>query len=374
MITELLSSFSEGEAAALAGQAAVRLGDWYRDNARRLPWREKEPAESYPYRVWVSEIMLQQTRVEAVIPYYRRFLAAFPDIPSLAAAEDDKLRKLWEGLGYYSRARNLKKGAAYLMERGGRLPADIDGLRQVPGIGAYTAGAVGSIAFGLPEPAVDGNFLRVFSRLLAAEGDIARPAVKAAFRELLRAAYASLPEGLPAGDVNQAVMDLGAGVCLPKNPRCADCPIRKLCAAAQREQAPLFPVKGEKKPRRVEEKTVLVIVRAGEVLLRQRPEQGLLGGLWEFPNLDGKLPAPEAAAWLEGQGLTPEGLVPLPPAKHLFTHIEWRMTGFLTLCSGPVPPGWQAADRTALRERYPLPSAFRAYRKAAEKEINDEPV
>ena len=203
MITELLSSFSEGEAAALAGQAAVRLGDWYRDNARRLPWREKEPAESYPYRVWVSEIMLQQTRVEAVIPYYRRFLAAFPDIPSLAAAEDDKLRKLWEGLGYYSRARNLKKGAAYLMERGGRLPADIDGLRQVPGIGAYTAGAVGSIAFGLPEPAVDGNFLRVFSRLLAAEGDIARPAVKAAFRELLRAAYASLPEGLPP-DVRSA--------------------------------------------------------------------------------------------------------------------------------------------------------------------------
>ena len=132
MITELLSPFSEGEAAALAGQAAVRLGDWYRENARRLPWREKEPAESYPYRVWVSEIMLQQTRVEAVIPYYRRFLAAFPDIPSLAAAEDDKLRKLWEGLGYYSRARNLKKGAVYLMERGGRLPADIDGLRQVP--------------------------------------------------------------------------------------------------------------------------------------------------------------------------------------------------------------------------------------------------
>ena len=368
----LITPLTEAESLSRLRGAAEALGDWYKENARRLPWREREPAESYPYRVWVSEIMLQQTRVEAVLPYYERFLAALPDILSLAAADDEKLRKLWEGLGYYSRVRNLKKGAGEVAERfGGQLPADITLLRSISGIGEYTAGAIGSIAFGLPEPAVDGNFLRVFSRLLAAEGDIARPAVKAAFREILREVFRSLPDTLHPGDLNQAVMDLGSAVCIPKSPRCGDCPAARYCLACEQDQASLFPVKGEKKARRVEERTVLIIIREGKVLLHKRPETGLLGGLWEFPNLDGAKTEAEVRDYLQTIGLSPGKLLPLAPARHIFTHIQWEMSGFLALCGGEIPSGWEGADARTLKEQYTLPSAFKVYRKAAEEWLSD---
>lgn len=369
---DLLTPLSEGEALGRLGEAAVLLRTWYQLHARKLPWRETDPPDTYPYRVWVSEIMLQQTRVEAVIPYYQRFLKTLPDIPSLARAEDETLRKLWEGLGYYSRVRNLKKGAAEVMDRfGGQLPADIGLLKSISGIGDYTAGAIGSIAFGLREPAVDGNLLRVFSRLLAAEGDIARPAVKTAFRDLLREVLSNSRD-CPSGDFNQAVMDIGATLCLPKSPRCGDCPLASCCLAFERDQASLFPVKAEKKPRRVEERTVLLLVRDGKVLLRQRPEQGLLAGLWEFPNLDGQCTEEEIRNFLQGQGLLPGKMVPLSSAVHLFTHIEWRMTGVLVLCTGKLPDSWAEANIEALQNRYSLPSAFKVYRKAAEQWLSGE--
>ena len=268
--------------------------------------------------------------------------------------------------------RNLKKGAGEVVERfGGHLPADISLLRSISGIGEYTAGAIGSIAFGIPEPAVDGNLLRVTARLLAAEGDIAKPAVKAAFREILREVFLSVPGSIHPGDLNQAVMDLGSTICIPGSSRCGDCPAARYCLAFERDQAALFPVKGEKKPRRIEARTVLVIIREGKVLLRKRPEKGLLGGLWEFPNLDGAKNETEVREFLQTAGLSPENIFPLASARHIFTHIQWEMGGFLALCGGEIPPGWEGADMRALREQYPLPSAFKVYRKAAEKWLSD---
>lgn len=352
-----------GRIAAMSGP----LLRWYRENGRRLPWREAAGGNR-PYCVWLSEIMLQQTRVEAVIPYYRRFLEAVPDIPSLAAADDRLLHKLWEGLGYYSRVRNLKKGARQVMEQyGGALPADIGLLRGICGIGDYTAGAIGSIAFGLREPAVDGNLLRVTARLLAAEGDIGKPAVRRAFHDLLLEGMPSAPAD--TGDFNQAMMDLGAGVCLPGAPNCGGCPIARYCLACEREQQTLFPVKAAKKERRQEQKTVLVVLTGGKVCLRQRADSGLLAGLWEFPTLDGFFSAEQLRERLDTLRLRPERVLALRDAKHLFTHIEWQMKGFLVECgeadADKLPDGWTPVSLTRLEEDYPLPSAFRVYRAAA---------
>ena len=331
---------------------------WYDRNARVLPWR----SDPKPYRVWVSEIMLQQTRVEAMLPYFERFLAALPDVAALAAADEPILMKLWQGLGYYSRARNLQKAARIVMEQhGGELPADWQALRQLPGIGDYTAGAIASIAFGLPEPAVDGNVLRVLSRVLASGEDIALSEVKKRFAGLI---HAILPSDRP-GDFNQALMDLGATVCLPNGmPLCADCPLSGLCRAFELGTAEALPVKAVKKPRVVSERTVFVIRCGDEALLALRPSRGLLAGLWELPNADGWLDGAGAAALLRNWGADPSGLVALPEAKHVFTHVEWRMRGFLVE-TDRFPPPWDHAwaGSTALSARYAVPSAFRAYMK-----------
>ena len=354
---------------------------WFSENGRALPWRET----SDPYRIWLSEIMLQQTRIEAVIPYYERFLAAFPDVPALASADDGLLMKLWEGLGYYSRARNLKKAAVLLVrDYGGALPPDAALLRKLPGIGDYTAGAVASVAFGLPEPAVDGNVLRVVSRLAAMEDDVLLPGVKKTVTEALREIY---PAGRDAALFTEGLMEIGEVVCMPAGePGCAACPLRSLCRAAAEGTTGRYPVRSPRKERRAEKRAVFLVRTAdGRYLLRRRPAKGLLAGLWEFPNCPAADPeaGPEAEAEALFAGIlppmTPHGSVPLPPpvflgrAKHLFTHVEWQMEGYeIDLPEGfplpiPLPKADAAGEELALaspgeiRGSYAVPSAFRAW-------------
>ncbi len=327
---------------------------WYRQNARDLPWRRTHD----PYPIWVSEIMLQQTRVAAVVGYYTRFLEAFPTVEALAAAPEEQLMKLWEGLGYYSRARNLQKAARRITELGA-FPCTPEGLRALPGIGDYTAGAVASAAFGLPEPAVDGNVLRVTARLADDHGDIASPAVKRAAAEAVRAAMPQAREDIRI--FNQALMELGATVCAPAGePACMLCPAADFCLGRRRGTAAQLPVKAAKKPRRVEDKTVFLLLRQGRVALRKRPAEGLLAGLWEFPNVEGALDETAAGAAVQGWGLTARDWRSRLNAKHIFTHVEWHMTGYVLEVAGEGPTEWTWADAAALGERA-VPSAFERY-------------
>ncbi len=299
------------------------LLNWYTGNRRILPWRE-DPA---PYRVWISEIMLQQTRVEAGKAYFQRFVKELPDVEALANADDELLMKLWEGLGYYNRARNLKKAAGVMMERyGGRLPASYEELLELPGIGPYTAGAIGSIAFGIVRPAVDGNVLRVVSRILARKDDIAKASVKKKIENELQAV---MPQDRP-GDFNQALMELGAIVCLPNGaPKCEECPVAELCRARQVGIQEELPVKKAKKERRTEEKTVLILMdERGRMALSRRPSRGLLSGLWELPSFEGRLSEIEVRQRLEGKGIPCGEIRPAGQAKHIFSHVEWHMIGY----------------------------------------------
>lgn len=350
-----------GEQLTFCPEWAERLVAWYERQGRDLPWRR----DTDPYRVWVSEIMLQQTRIEAALEHYRRFMQALPTVADLAAVEEDALLKLWEGLGYYSRARNLKKAACVVMEQyDGQLPASYDALLALPGIGEYTAGAIASISFGIPVPAVDGNVLRVLARLTASRQDVLRPAVK---KEFTRLAARMVPPQKP-GVFNQAIMELGETVCLPyAAPECGRCPLADLCEASRLGCAGELPVRSPKKERRVEHRCVLVVLRQEkgmrQVLLAKRPAQGLLAGLWELPSLEGS-PSGEdvrryAASWLGGRI---KRLQPLGPARHLFSHIEWKMQGVcLWVDGGRVPSGCVWAELCELETVYALPSAFSAY-------------
>lgn len=340
---------------------APALLDWFYQNKRILPFR----TDPSPYHVWVSEIMLQQTRVSAALPYYERFLAALPDIPALAACEEEKLHKLWEGLGYYSRVRNLQKAAKIVCAQyGGQLPADYDALRELPGIGDYTAGAIASISFGLPVPAVDGNVLRVFARLYDDARLITDPAVKKAFTA--RVMEHQPPE--QAGDYNQALMELGALVCVPNGaPLCAACPLHDLCKARAAGTAPTLPRKAAPKARKVAPVTVALVESGGNFLIRQRPEKGLLAGLWEPLLWEGEALTPgELHEKLTAMGLVceAEAIAPLPEAKHIFSHIEWRMTQYAVPAPPqPAPEGTVWASREQLRTEYTLPGAFKACKK-----------
>ena len=343
---------------------APALLDWFYKNRRILPFRE----DPTPYHVWLSEVMLQQTRVSAVLPYYERFLAALPDIPALAACDEEKLHKLWEGLGYYSRVRNLQKAAKIVCEQyGGQLPADYAALRALPGIGDYTAGAIASISFGIPVPAVDGNVLRVMTRLTDCHDDISDPKTKRA----VRAALAEVMPEEPA-DIrifNQAMMELGATVCGPNTaPRCDDCPVSGLCLGRQRGTAETLPVKKAKKERRVEEKTVLLLKRDGKIALRKRPKTGLLAGLWEFPNVEGALDETAAGAAVEAMGLSVIDWQSRLTAKHIFTHVEWRMTGYALTVRGDGPAELEWVDAAGLAARS-VPSAFARYYEEAKREL-----
>jgi len=329
---------------------------WYQGAARDLPWR-RDPT---PYHVWISEIMLQQTRVEAVKGYYERFLDAFPTVDALAAADDARLNKVWQGLGYYSRARNLKKAAVTLVrDFGGALPADHSALLSLPGIGAYTAGAIGSIAFGLPTPAVDGNVLRVVTRLCADDSDIMKQTTKDDVTAALAAVYPQTPE--EAAMMTQALMELGATVCVPNGtPHCSECPLAHLCQAHAAQTEMQYPNKPPKKGRTVTDKTVFLLRCGDRYAIRRRPMTGLLSGLWEFPSVDAVLDEADAAAYLREQGVVPETLARTPDAKHIFTHIEWHMRGYVVSVRDEHP-SYVWADAEEIRQIYSIPSAFKAF-------------
>lgn len=328
---------------------------WYEVSARELPWRLSSPD---PYRTLVSEIMLQQTRVETVKPYYERFIAALPDLQSLAAAEEEQLLKLWEGLGYYSRVRNLQKAArAIVTDFDGKIPAQPDRLRKLPGIGEYTAGAIASIAFGLPEPAVDGNVLRVCSRLGNSRDNIGDPGCRETVRRELRAIY---PPNR-CSEFTQALMDLGALVCLPGTPRCGDCPLNELCGAYHAGTAQELPVKKTKAARRIESKTVFLLHSSGgRIALRKRPDKGILAGLWEYPSVSGQLTRAETVEWLTGQDLNFDHLKKGRSRKHVFTHVEWHMTVWKAECS-QEHPAFAWVTKQELETVFALPSAFKGF-------------
>jgi len=335
---------------------------WYRANARDLPWRHTAD----PYPIWVSEIMLQQTRVAAVLGYYARFLEAFPSVEALAAAPEEQLMKLWEGLGYYSRARNLQKAAKIVAEAGG-FPDTYQGLLALPGVGDYTASAIAAAAFARREAAVDGNVLRVVTRLTDCHDDILDPRVKKAVRGQLQAV---MPER--GGDIrlfNQAVMELGAMVCGPSGPpKCQVCPARDFCLGRMRGTAEDLPVKRAKKARRTEEKTVFLLLRDGRIALRKRPGTGLLAGLWEFPNVEGALSEETAPAAVSAWGLEPRAWRNRLTAKHIFTHVEWHMTGYTLEVSGAGPEDFVWVDAEGLTE-HAVPSAFARYYAEAAREL-----
>ncbi|MDD6024151.1 MAG: A/G-specific adenine glycosylase [Oscillospiraceae bacterium] len=326
---------------------------WYQDSHRQLPWR----ADHAPYHVWVSEIMLQQTRVEAVKGYYARFLSRLPDIPALAEVPQEELLKLWEGLGYYSRARNLQKAARYIMEGyGGVFPREYAQIRALPGIGDYTAGAICSICFDLPTPAVDGNVLRVVSRVAEYYGCTDEPAVKKAVTGALAEIYPK-----EAGIFTQSLMELGATVCVPNGqPLCEKCPLRECCLAAAHGTVDDLPIRAEKKKRRQEDMTVFLLTCGEKAALRKRPDKGLLAGLYEFPHLPGTLSPGEIIAAGEDWGLHPRFLEKLVGRKHIFTHIQWNMTGARLHCDA-MNDAFIWVDRDTLKRDYALPTAFRQF-------------
>lgn len=327
-------------------QLPIPLLQWYEEHARKLPWRENPT----PYHVLVSEIMLQQTRVVAVLGYYARFLEALPTLNDLAQVEEDRLLKLWQGLGYYNRARNLQKAAKMVMEEfGGQFPTTAEEIRTLSGVGDYTTGAIGSICFGLPLPAVDGNVLRVVARITGDDGDILKSATKKRMTEQL----AQIIPTARAGDFNQAMMELGATVCLPNGaPQCHRCPAQTLCVAYQTQQIHKLPVKTPKKPRRIEDRKVFLIFCDRRVAIRRRPERGLLAKLWEFPNELAGEPCPVAGEMAEECGT----------GRHIFTHIQWDMVGQVVLAQeDDLPEGWGWATWEELQRIYPIPNAFSSF-------------
>ncbi|MCI6466524.1 MAG: A/G-specific adenine glycosylase [Faecalicatena sp.] len=340
-------------------EATVPLIRWYREHKRDLPWRHDISA----YRVWVSEIMLQQTRVEAVKPYYDRFLRKLPTVKELAEVEEDQLLKLWEGLGYYNRVRNMQKAAQQIMvDFHGEFPETYEEILSLTGIGSYTAGAISSFAYGLPKPAVDGNVLRVVSRLLASEEDIMKASVRADIEKTLEEV---IPADAP-GDFNQGLIELGAIVCVPNGePKCEECPAAQLCQARAKGIETKLPVKAKAKARRIEKRTVLIFKDGDTLAIRKRPSKGLLAGLYELPNLEGHLTRKQVIEYSNSIGLAPIHVKKAEKAKHIFSHVEWHMIGYEIKvdeleknCSEEMI----FARKSELEEKYPIPSAFEAYR------------
>lgn len=333
------------------------LLSWYEEHARVLPWRENPEG----YRVWISEIMLQQTRVEAVKPYFERFLEALPDVHALAEVEDDRLMKLWEGLGYYNRARNLKKAAGMIVEEyGGIMPETYEELLKLPGIGSYTAGAVSSIAFGHPVPAVDGNVLRVISRVTASREDILKASTKKWMENHLRE---TMPKDR-ASHFNQGLIEIGAIVCVPNGqPHCGECPLESICLARKQNLISEIPVKTPPKKRRLEDKTVCILEWENQIGLNKREDTGLLASLYELPNREGHLSPQEIP---KAFGLDPDTIVELESigtAKHIFSHVEWHMIGYRVLLKSEIPKAYIAAKKEELKTTYALPNAFGKYTK-----------
>ena len=337
-------------------QAASLLPPWYRANARALPWR----ADKEPYHVWLSEIMLQQTRAAAADAYYRRFLSALPDVAALAAADEETVLKLWEGLGYYSRARNLQKAARVIVdELGGTFPDTYEGIFTLPGVGPYTAGAIASICFGLPCPAVDGNVLRVVSRLTEYDKSVDTDEAKKEIADALRPCY----RHGDCGVLTQSLMELGACVCVPNGvPGCGVCPLNGICLANKHGAWERYPLRSQKKARRIVYKTVLLLECGEMIAVRKRPAKGLLAGLWEFPNADvpeRSAQTPDAAAALAASlGAKPLEMTLQTEWTHIFTHVEWHMRGFRFAC-GAMPETLRWVTREELARELALPGAFR---------------
>ena len=331
-----------------------RLLPWFYENRRELPWRQ----DTQPYHVWLSEIMLQQTRVEAVKGYYARFLAALPTVEALAQAPEEQCRKLWEGLGYYTRVRNLQKAARVIMEQhGGVFPETYDAVRALPGVGDYTAGAVCSICFHLPTPAVDGNVVRVLSRYTADGRDFSQ----SAFRRELTEKLASVYPAHVCGDFTQALMELGATVCLPNGmPDCDACPLKDLCKARAEGEPLRYPVKKAKKPRRREKHTVLILRCGDGVALRKRGSKGLLADLWEYPNVEGHLTMEQALQLAENWGAKPLSPEKMVQKEHIFTHVEWDLLGVYITCARQAE-GFTWVTEEELKILYALPTAFRQF-------------
>lgn len=330
---------------------------WYKKHARALPWRQSPCA----YHIWVSEIMLQQTRVETVKAYFTRFITELPTISDLAQCNEEKLLKLWEGLGYYNRVRNMKKAAVQIISRyHGKMPASYKELLSLPGIGAYTAGAISSIAYGIPIPAVDGNVLRVVTRITANEHDITKPVIKA---EITNQLQEIIPKN-EAGSFNQALMELGATVCVPNGePQCLLCPVRSYCKAFQQGRTSELPVKTKKKARRIENKTVLLLICDGAIALQKRKNKQVLAGLWQFPNVEGHLSLPALQQQLAQWNISAKQIQKSRQTKHIFTHIEWHMNSYLIICKS------QAMDDCVNftwifgkdLEHIAIPSAFQSF-------------
>lgn len=332
--------------------------DWYRTNKRQLPWRENVNA----YRVWVSEIMLQQTRVEAVKPYYERFLNEFPTVQELAAADEDKLLKLWEGLGYYNRVKNMQKAAKQVMvDYNGEFPDTYEEIRSLTGIGNYTAGAISAFAYGIPEPAVDGNVLRVISRILSKDEDIMKASVRTKVEDSIREV---IPAGA-AGDFNQGLIELGALICVPNGmPKCEECPVKEWCLAREENRVMELPVKTKAKARKIEKRTVFIVKDGEKVLIRKRPSKGLLSGLYELPNELGHLEEEEVIAYCKKNNLSPLRLKKLGSGKHIFSHVEWHMEGYaiqLDELEENRTEEMLFAEPKEIEKEYPIPSAFEYY-------------
>lgn len=334
------------------------LVNWYRENKRDLPWRHNPDA----YRVWVSEIMLQQTRVEAVKGYYDRFLKALPTVKDLAEAEEDKLLKLWEGLGYYNRVRNMQKAAQQIMvDHAGRFPDTYEEILQLKGIGNYTAGAISAFAYGIPKPAVDGNVLRVISRITGSYEDIMKQSV----RKKIESALEQVIPTDAASDFNQGLIELGAIVCVPNwGPKCEQCPVKEYCIAHAENLTAEIPVKKKAKARKIEERTVLIFKDGKQIAIRKRPAKGLLAGLYEFPNLEGKLSMDEVTEYSKEIGLMPVRVQELPEAKHIFSHIEWHMIGYEVIVDElekTNEKGFLFIHPEQIKKEYSIPSAFEKY-------------
>ena len=343
-------------------QIVKPLQDWFQGHARVLPWRENPSA----YRVWVSEIMLQQTRVEAVKPYFARFIEALPDVQALADCPEERYLKLWEGLGYYNRVRNLHEAAVQVVkDYGGEIPDSYEELRKLKGIGSYTAGAIASIAYNKPVPAVDGNVLRVISRVSGDDSDIMKQSVRTNMeKRLQKLMKEQVKHWLVPRSFNQALMELGALVCVPGGePHCKECPWQAFCRAHLEERTDEIPVRSKAKARRIEERTVFVIRDGEQVALRKRPSRGLLAGMYELPNCQGWLSDDEALAFVRELGIEPVRIRPLADARHIFSHVEWHMKGYSVLVEDPheKSAGLLFAEIADARERYAVPSAFSAY-------------
>ena len=330
---------------------------WYDAGHRDLPWRHTND----PYRIWVSEIMLQQTRAETVVSYYDRFLKKYPTVRDLADADEAELLKAWEGLGYYSRARSLQKAAKVIVsEHAGNLPASVESLKALPGIGDYTSGAIASIAFGIPAAAVDGNVERVICRYYAIEDEVGTPAVR---RQVFDLAQALVPFDRPGAFAN-AMMEMGATLCTPRNPACLLCPVRESCAGYAKGVAGQLPNKKKKKPQRVEKRAVLLIFCGDRVLIKKR-EEALLGGLYVFPDVLGENDPQKLCEYVKNLSIRCAYDARLGGAKHVFTHIIWEMEIHAMEAENmaEVPGGrWVTAKELSA---LPLPTAVKAARKCA---------